>query len=158
MASANSKFRPRFAPSLGFVTALGISGADGAAELHGIKAESIAQIVRGARQLFKFGAAFRGEQIELLRAMRQTAQANTEQADFAAMVAVLAKELLEYRENIGIQLRWLAERLRACVRVETGVTNSESKRARGEARFAQTLTGFLRKVTQHRGEGDGVIS
>src|SRR5258707_558964 len=73
---------------------LGIIGAQRAAKLHGAEAEAIAQEVGGARQFFEFGAAFRGQQIELLRAVRQTAEAYTEKADFAAMVAVLAKKIL----------------------------------------------------------------
>src|SRR4029077_1220581 len=55
---------------------LGIAGAQRAAELHGAEAEAIAQEVRGARQLCELGAAFGGEQIELLRAVRQAAQAH----------------------------------------------------------------------------------
>src|SRR6266404_6038362 len=157
MASANDKFRPRFAPSLGLVTALRIGGAERAAEFHGIEAEAIAQIIRGARQLFELGAALDGEQVELLRAMRQTAQAYTKQADFAAMVAVLAEKLLEYGENIGVELRWLAKCFGARVRVKAGVTNGESERARGEACFAQTLARLLRKMAQHRGERNCVI-
>src|SRR5258706_13598453 len=130
MASANDKFRPRFAPSLGLVTALRIGGAERAAEFHGIEAEAIAQIIRGARQLCELGAALGGEQVELLRAMRQAAQAYTQQADFAAMVAVFAEKFLEHVENIGIELRWLAERSRARVGVKPGVTNGEGERAR----------------------------
>jgi len=41
---------------------------------------------------FDFGAAFRGEEIELLRAMRQAAQAYAQEADFAAMVTMLANK------------------------------------------------------------------
>src|SRR6266852_7818242 len=52
---------------------VGIGGVEGAAELHGAEAETIAQMIGGARQLFEFGAAFRGEQIELVGAVRQTA-------------------------------------------------------------------------------------
>jgi len=83
--------------------------------LHGAEAEAIAQEVRGARQLFEFGAAFRGEEIELLRAMRQAAQAYAQEADFAAMVTMLAKKILEGSERCRRQVA-LARRAfsRAC--------------------------------------------
>src|SRR5882757_1841819 len=81
------KYRSFFFVSL--VARLGIFGTERAAELHGAESEAIAQMIRGARQLFKFDAAFRGEQIELLRAVRQAAQADTKQAYFAALVAVV---------------------------------------------------------------------
>src|SRR6267378_1126637 len=73
------------------------------------------------------------------------------------MVAVLAEKILENGEDVGVKLRGVAERFRARVRIEASVANRESKRARGETRFAQAFAGFLRKVTEHRGEGVVVV-
>jgi len=101
--------------------------------------------VGGARQPFEFGAAFRGEQIELLRAMRQAAQAYAEEADFAAMVTMLAKKILEDSEDVGVKLRWLAERFRARVGIEAGVTDGESEGARGEAASRRRLQAFCER-------------
>src|SRR5712671_6191574 len=142
------EYRSFFFVSL--VARLGIFGTERAAELHGAESEAVAQPIGGARQLFEFGAAFRGEQIELLRTMRQAAQAHTKQADFAPMIAVGVKKLLKCGKNVRIELGRFTKRLRACVRIEASVTNGERKSARGQASFAKALASLLRKVTEHR--------
>jgi len=82
--------------SLGF----GIIGAQRAAELHEPKPKRSRRRSWRA-STFRVWRAFRGEQIELLRAMRQAAQAYAEEADFAAMVTMLAKKILEDSEDVA---------------------------------------------------------
>src|SRR5260370_41907212 len=89
--------------------------------------------------------------------MRQAAQAYAQEADFAAMVTMLAKKILEDSEDVGVKLRWLAERFRARVGIEAGVTDGESEGARGEACFTQALAGFLREMAEHGGACNGVL-
>src|SRR5882762_4576471 len=89
--------------------------------------------------------------------MRQPAEADTKQADFAAMVAVSMKEFLDRGKNVRIELGRFTKRLRARVGVEAGVANREREGARGQTRFAQALAGLLRKVTEHCGERDRVV-
>src|SRR5712672_974011 len=89
--------------------------------------------------------------------MRQPAEAYTKQADFAPLIAVSVKKLLEYGKNVGIELGRFTKRLRARVRIEASVTNGERKSARGQASFAKALAGLLRKVTEHRSERDRVV-
>ena len=63
---------------------------------------------------------------------------------------MFAKQILDHRENIGIELRRLRKGFRARVGVETRVANRQSKRACGQSCFAQPLAGLLRKMAQHR--------
>src|SRR5260370_22619958 len=73
------------------------------------------------------------------------------------MVAMLAEKVLENSDDVAVKLRGLGEGFRARVGIETGVTDGKGERARREARFTQTLAGFLRKVAQHSGEGGVVV-
>src|SRR5712672_1513909 len=114
-------------------------------------------MVSSASQLFEFGAAFGGKQIELLRAVRQASQAYTKQADFAPVIAVSVKKFLERGKNVRIELGRFTKRLRACVRIEASVTDRERESARGQACFAKAFAGLLRKVTEHCGERDRVV-
>src|SRR6266581_6774701 len=41
--------------------------------------------------------------------------------------------------------------------LEAGVTDRQSKRARGEARFAKAFASFLRKMAEHRGQRVGIV-
>src|SRR6266571_71618 len=43
------------------------------------------------------------------------------------------------------------------MRLEAGVTDRQSKRARGEARFAKAFASFLRKMAEHRGQRVGIV-
>src|SRR6266852_8622996 len=114
-------------------------------------------MIRGARQFFELGAVLRGKEIQLLGAMRQSAETHAQQTNSALVIAVLAEQILENSEDVGIELRGLAERFRARVSVETCVTDSQSQRARGQARFTQALASFLRKMAEHSGKRCGVI-
>src|SRR5712671_1440063 len=89
--------------------------------------------------------------------MRQAAQTYTKKADFAPVIAVGVKKLLKHCENVGIELGRFAKCLGARVRIEAGVTNREREGARGQASFAQSLAGLLRKMTEHCGERDCVV-
>src|SRR5690349_2442601 len=124
-------------------TGWGALRAERASELHRPKSEAVAKTVRRARQLLKLCAAFGGEQVELLRAMRQPAEAHSQKTDFAFVVSMLKEQRLKDGENIGIELRRLTERFGSRVGVETGVTNGEGERTRSQARLAQALAGFL---------------
>src|SRR5260370_25676813 len=73
------------------------------------------------------------------------------------MVAMVGEKVLENGEDVAVKLRGLAKRFRTRVGIETGVTDGKGERARREARFTQTLAGFLRKVAQHSGEGGVVV-
>src|SRR5258708_7880219 len=132
-------------------------GAKRAAELHRAESEAVAETIRGTREFFQSGATVRVEQIELFRAMREAAQADSEEADLAAMVAMLPEEILENGENVSVEACWLGERFRARVRVEADVPDRQRQGARGQPCFAQTLAGLLREMTQHCGEHGGVI-
>ena len=118
---------------------LGAVRAQRAAKLHFSKTKAVAQLVRGARQFFEPFAPLRFEQIELLAAVREAAEAHAKQADFAFHVAVLSKKFLKHAKNIGIELRRLGKSFRARVRVESGVANRQRERARRQSRFAQDV-------------------
>src|SRR5258708_17619858 len=119
------------------------SGARGTAELHRAESEAIAETIRGAREFFQFGATARIEQIELFRTMGEAAQADSEETNLAAMIAMFPEQILENGENVGVEACWLGERFRARVRVETNVPDCQRQGARGQPGFAQTLAGFL---------------
>src|SRR5438552_1968422 len=59
--------------------------------------------------------------------------------------------------NVRVEMHWLGHGARASVRIESGVTNGESKRAGGKARFAQALARFLRKVAEHGMEREQIV-
>ncbi len=119
--------------------------------MHFAEAESVTQTVGCLRQLCEFFSPFFFKQIELRIAVREVAQAYPKQADFPFHVPILAKQLLKHGINIGVELRGLCQRLRACVRFKSGVANRQRERPRRQSRFAQPLARFLRKVAENRG-------
>src|SRR5436190_19298971 len=128
-----------------------------AAKLHFAKTKTVAETVRCAGQFFQLGAAFGIQQIELLIAVSQPAEADSEQPDFSFLVALDSKEFLKHGKNVGVETCRLSERFGTGVRVESGVANRQRERTRGETGFAQALAGFLRKMTEHGGKGFNVI-
>ena len=122
-----------------------------AAELHFAETKTVAETVRCAGQFFQFRAALGVEQIKLLTAVSKAAEAHSEQADSPFSIPMGAKEFLKYRKNVGIEPRGLPERFGARMRFESGVANRQCERSCGEASFAEPLTGFLRKMAEHRG-------
>src|SRR2546422_8583731 len=114
-----------------------------AAELQFAETKTVAETVRGAGKLFQFCAAFGVQQIELFISVSQPAEADSEEPDFSFHVAMDSKEFLKHGKNIGIESRGLPESLGARVRLETGVTNRQRERSRGQAGFAEALAGFL---------------
>ena len=63
---------------------------------------------------------------------------------------MLAEELQENGEDVGIESNGFGHGMRAGVGFESGVTDGEGQSAHGEAGFAQSLAGFLRKMTEQR--------
>ena len=121
----------------------GLVAAKRSAELHFSKAEAVAKVVRGAGEFFELFATPRIEQIELFSAMRETAQADSEETDLAAMIAMPPEEILENGEDIGIEAGWFCKSVRARMRVETNVADCQRQCARCKACFAQAFAGFL---------------
>src|ERR1700730_12993868 len=122
-----------------------------AAELHFAETKTVAETVRCAGEFFQFRAALGVEQVELFTAVSEAAEAHSEQADSSFHVPMGAKELLKHGKNFGIEPRGLPQRFGARMRFESGVANRQCERSRGEARFAEPLAGFLRKMAEHRG-------
>src|SRR6266581_2482181 len=123
-----------------------------AAELHFAETKTVAETVRGAGEFFQFCTAFGVQQIELFTAVSKATEADSEKPDFSFYISMNAEELLKHGKNVGIEPRWFAQSFGTRVRFETGVTNRQRERLRGEASFAETLASLLRKMTQHRGK------
>src|SRR5260370_14366605 len=123
------------------------------AELHFAETKTVAETVRGAGEFFQFRAAFGVQQIKLFTAVSQDAEADAEKPDFSFYISMVSKEFLKHGKNIGIEPRRFSQCFGTRVRFETGVTNRQRERSRGETGLAETLTGFLRKMTQHGGQG-----
>src|SRR5260370_8622854 len=117
--------------------------AKGTPELHFAETKAVAETVRGAGQLFQFGAAFGVEQIELFGGRSQPGEADYEKPDFSFHVAMDSKKFLEHRKNVGIQPRGLSEGFGARVCLEARIADCQSERSRGQAGFAQALARFL---------------
>src|SRR5882762_6579451 len=128
-----------------------------AAELHFAESEAIAKPVRGAGELFQSCAALRFEQIQLLVAVRKSAEAYAKQPDFSGRIAVHAKEFLKHSEDICVETCGLAERLGSRMRFETCVAKGRCEGSCGKAGFAEALAGLLRKMAEHRGQRDGIL-
>src|SRR5579885_2186668 len=99
--------------------------AERAAELDFGEAEAVTKAVGGAGEVFEFGAALRVEQVQLPFAVRKSAKAHAEKADFALAVTMKPKEFLKHRENIAIESGGLRKRFRASAGIESGVANRE---------------------------------
>src|SRR5438034_11196977 len=119
-----------------------------AAKLHFAETEAVAQTVGGLGESCELFAAFRLQQIELVVAVREAAQAYSEQTNLPSRVAMLAKKALEHGINVGIKLRRLRKRFGARVGFESSVTNRQCECSRGQPRFAQPLAGLLREVAE----------
>ena len=95
----------------------GLIVAKRAAELHFAETKTVAEAVRGPGEFFQFRTALGVQQIELFTAVREAAEADSEQPDFSSYIPMGAKEFLKHRKNIGIEPRGLPERGNgACLR------------------------------------------
>ena len=93
--------------------------------------------------------------------MRERGKGDAEEADFAFGIAMVAEEIEEDGEDVGIELRGFGKGFGASVSVEPGVADSKGESARGEAGFAKALAGFLGEVAEHGfhfGEVGGVFA
>ena len=119
------------------------------------------RLVGGFGELFEFFAAVGFEEVELLRAVGECGEGYAEEADFALGVAMLAEEIEEDGEDVGVELRGFGEGFRAGVGFESGVADGQRQGARGEARFAEALAGFLGEMAEqgfHFGDVGGVFA
>ncbi len=87
----------------------GVVAAEGGTELDGGEAEFIAEMVGGFGELFEFFAAVGFEEVELLAAVGESGEGDTEEADFTFGVAVAVEEIEEDGEDIGIELGGFGE-------------------------------------------------
>src|SRR5437870_11807058 len=74
---------------------------------------------------------------------------------------MLVKEREKGALNVCVEMHGLGHGARASVRIESGVTNGESERACGKARFAQALASVLRKMAEpgiQRGQVVGIFA
>src|SRR6202521_483466 len=143
--------RERFRRWLGiFAVVPRFMAAKRAAELHLAETKTIAEPVRGTGEFFQFCPALRVEQIELFSAVSKATEANSEQPDFSFHISMGAKEFLKHGKNFGIEPRGFSQRFGARMRFESGVPDRQRERSRGEARFAESFAGFLRKMAEHR--------
>ena len=83
----------------------GFIAAKRAAELHFAETKTVAETIRGAGEFFEFRAALGVEQIKLFTAVREAAEADSEQPDFSFHISMGAKEFLKHGKNVGIQPR-----------------------------------------------------
>ncbi len=89
--------------------------------------------------------------------MCEITQSRAEQSNFSFFVAMRVKEREKGALNVRVEMYWLGHGARASVCIESGVTNGESERAGGKARFAQALARFLRKVAEHGMERGQIV-
>src|ERR1700740_3366475 len=89
-----------FSPKLGIVAVVSrFIAAKRAAELHFAKTKTVAKAVRGAREFLQFCPAPGVQQIELFTAVRQTAEADSEQPNFSSHISMNAKKFSKHRKN-----------------------------------------------------------
>src|SRR5256885_11753925 len=134
---------------------------EGAAELNLSETEAVAKFVGGCSELFEFLAARRVQEIELFSAVGEITESRAEQSNFSCFVAMRVKEREKGALNVCVEMHRLGHGARTSIGVEPGVTNGESNRAGGKARFAQALASFLRKMAEHgiqRGQVVGIFA
>jgi hypothetical protein len=93
--------------------------------------------------------------------MRERGKGDAEEADFAFGIAMVAEEIEEDGEDVGIELGGFGIGFGAGVSIEACVADGKGESARGEAGFAKALAGFLGEVTEHSfhfGEVEGVCA
>ena len=103
-----------------------VFAAEGAAKLDGGEAEFVAETVGGFGELFEFLAAVGFEEVELLGAVGEGGERDAEEAHFAFGVAMVAEEVEEDGEDIGVELRGFGESFGASVGFESGVADGQS--------------------------------
>ena len=114
------------------------------------EAEFVAKTIGGASELIELFAASGLEEIELLAAVGERGEADAEETDLAARIAMAAEEIEEGAEDVGIEVNGFRKRVGAGMRVEASVANGEGEGASGEASFAEALAGFLREMAEER--------
>src|ERR1700722_7039962 len=115
----------------------------GSAELHRVEAEAVTQRVGGAREVFELVATFGIQKIELPAGVRETAKADGQKPNFPLAVAMFVEQILQHREDVGIQTGRFGKRFGARIGVKTSIPNGQRKGARGQSRFPQALARFL---------------
>src|SRR6516164_8343985 len=108
-----------------FVFAFRFLGQQRTAELNLAEAEAVAQQIRRFAQPFQPGPPLGIEQIELFLAMRQPAEGHAEQTNFAAAIAVLAKQGKKMRERIAVKLHGTRRRLGPRIGIEARVADGQ---------------------------------
>src|SRR5262249_16055106 len=89
--------------------------------------------------------------------MSEIAECGAKETDFAFFVAMRFEEGKKDALNVGIVMDGFGHGAGASVRIESDVTNGESKSPGGEAGFAKGFAGFLREMAQQGRKGGGVV-
>lgn len=121
----------------------GAIAAQGAAELDFAESESIAQTVGDLGKLLEFFTFASLKQIELLFAVGEGAEPDSQKADFTFAIEVPEEKFLKDSVDSGVERGGFGESFRTRVSIEALIANRKGKCASGESGFAKTLARFL---------------
>src|SRR3954452_2459409 len=140
----------------GVVGALAEGAFHAAGERDGAFPELVADAVYGTERLLPFFLFATGEQVELSGALLEAGGADAKQADGPAGLPVLAEEAARGREDLGIELGGVLERVRAGDRREVGVAQLEADGAGVELVLADAARDHLGEARERGLELVGV--
>src|SRR5450432_3600816 len=92
--------------------------AQGAAKLHFAESEFIAEAIGDLGELLKFFALAGLQQIELLLAVSEGAEAHSQKAHLALAIEVVEEKLPKDGVDAGVKRRGFGESFRTCVCIE----------------------------------------